>query len=65
MTSKYPGSLVIPIHSGNTSNEAVNDVTGLGGMTRTGRCYALGLMGVGQEKESEERIGTEVDETRK
>ena len=44
---KTPESLVIPVRLGNTSNEAVNDVTSIGGMTRSGHCYASGLMGVG------------------
>ena len=59
------GPLVIPIHSGNTSNEMVNDVTGICGMTRSGRCYALGLMGVGQEKENVKDTSTEIVETQK
>ena len=41
------GPLIIPVHADNTSNETVNDIIGVGGMTRSGRCYAPDLMGVG------------------
>ena len=57
------GPLIIPVRLGNTSNEMVNDVSGVGGMTRNGRCYASGLMGVGQEKENVKDISTKIAET--
>ena len=47
-----PRSLVIPFSSESTSEQTINDITGVGGMTRSGRCYAPGLMGVGQEEKS-------------
>ena len=59
------GPLIIPVHSGNTSNETVNDVIGVSGMIRSGRCYAPGLMGVGQEKESVKNTSIEIAKTQK
>ena len=59
------GPLIILVRSGNTSNEMVNDVTGVGRMTRSGRCYAPGLMGVGQKKENVKDTSTEIAETQK
>ena len=50
-----PGSLVVPFSSGSISQQTINDITGVGGMTRSGRCYAPGLMGVGQKEKSMEK----------
>ena len=57
------GPLFILVCSDNTSNEIVNDVTGAGGMTRSGHCYALGLMGVGQGKKNVKETNTKIAET--
>ena len=56
------GPLIILVHADNTSNETVNDITGIGGMTRSGRCYAPSLMGVGQKKENVKDASTEIAE---
>ena len=54
------GPLVVPICSGNTSQQTVNDITDIGGMTRSDRCYAPGLIEVGQEKENVKDTSTEI-----
>ena len=40
-------------------------MTGVGGMTRSGCCYAPGLMGVGQKKKNMEKTNTVTVETQK
>ena len=60
-----PRSLVIPFSSESTSEQTINDITGVGGMTRSGRCYAPGLMEVGQEEKSMEKTNTVTVETQK
>ena len=39
---------------------SVNDIVGTGGLTRSGRCYALGLSRVKGREEGTEQNGVEV-----
>ena len=41
-------------------DSSVNNIVGTGGLTRSGRCYALGLLGVKEGEECTEQSGVEV-----